>query len=119
MLEVDQREDADAARETKPRSLVVVLLWGLAPAICLVLSGLCIKANGKEDIVSNAFYAFGLFGGLFLLLAWGLWLLNRTDLDWMEKWPLAVLIAFIAHCANIVIAIGACAFIDPPFSFPE
>ena len=60
-----------------------------------------------------------LFGGIFILLAWGLWLLNRTDLDWMEKWPLAVLIAFIAHCANIVIAIGACAFIDPPFSFPE
>lgn len=83
------------------------------------LVGALHQSERKREYVSNVFYAFGLFGGIFILLAWGLWLLNRTDLDWMEKWPLAVLIAFIAHCANIVIAIGACAFIDPPFSFPE
>lgn len=101
--------------EVRPRRpLPLAITWGLTPAILMSLAGVFMELKA-DDAFSGICLFLGTIGGVPLLFGWSVWLVYPANWTTPAK-VVAVFPIAIAMCvANLLLAVGACAVIDPPF----
>ena len=109
-------EVAETAVDPVPsrRPLPLVIAWALAPAVLMILAGLCMELK-MDDAFPSLLLFTGVMGGIPALFAWSIWMVYPANWTTPAK-VIAVLPIFGGMCAvNLFLAFGACAVIDPPF----
>lgn len=103
------------ALEAPPRRpLPLAIAWALAPAVLMILAGLCMELK-MDDAFPSLLLFTGVLGGIPALFAWSIWMVYPANWTTPAK-VIAVLPIFGGMCAvNLFLAFGACAVIDPPF----
>lgn len=95
------------------RPLPLVLVWGLAPAMLVILAGVCMELK-PGDIVITFLLILGMAGGIPALLFWSIWMVYPMNWKTPTK-VVAVIPMFIGMCAlNLFLASCGCAIIAPP-----
>lgn len=99
---------------TRYRPLFLAIVWALAPAVLMILAGLCMELK-MDDAFPSLLLFTGVMGGIPALFAWSIWMVYPANWTTPAK-VIAVVPIFGAMCAvNLFLAFGACALIDPPF----
>jgi hypothetical protein len=109
-------ESYDPAEQPPKRNrpLLLAIVWALAPAVLMILAGLCMELKMDDAFPSLLLFA-GVMGGIPALIAWSIWMVYPANWTTPAK-VIAVVPIFGAMCAlNLFLAFGACAVIDPPF----
>lgn len=96
------------------RPLIPLLAWGLSPAAMMTIAGSNPAAGGKDGALSTLFILLGFWGGPALLLGWSAWLVYPMNWTRSAKVLMVFPITLVMCAANLFLAFGACALIDPP-----
>ena len=114
--ELPESPDATEPPASRRRPLPLVIAWALAPAVLMILAGLCMELK-MDDVFPSLLLFSGVLGGIPALFGWSIWMVYPANWTTPAK-VLAVLPIFGGMCAvNLFLAFGACAVIDPPFHF--
>jgi len=98
--------------QRRPLSLAVA--WALAPAVLMILAGLCMELKMDDAFPSLLLFA-GVMGGIPALFAWSIWMVYPANWTTPAKVTLVPVITVVMCAVNLFLAMGACALIDPPF----
>ncbi len=99
---------------SRRRPLPLVIAWALAPAVLMILAGLCMEL-GPDDVLPTIFLLIGTLGGIPTLFAWSIWMVYPANWTTPAKVVAVFPIAIVMCAVNLFLAFGACAVIEPPF----
>lgn len=96
------------------RPLPLVIAWALLPAFFMTLAGVFMELKA-DDAFSGICLFLGTIGGVPALLAWSIWLVYPANWTTPAKVVAVFPITLVMCVANLLLAVGACSVIDPPF----